>query len=177
MATMKEIAEVNRKVNRALASSAAAIGANVHISDIPGYWPQRYDDTMMETMKQAMEAVLPDTEIYCGVKDWGTGSSDLGDISALMPTVQPAIPGASGAGHGTDYYITDPESACVKSASVQLTMLALLLKDNAKLAKQAIAGFKPDFESKQDYFAYMDGLFTQRRAVTYLGKNTAVLNF
>ena len=53
-ATMKEIAEVNRKVNRALASSAAAIGANVHISDIPGYWPQRHDDTMMETMKQAM---------------------------------------------------------------------------------------------------------------------------
>ena len=173
-ATMDEITAVNRKVNRALAATAAAMGAKVHLRDVPGYWPRRHPENGRQLVVEAMEQVLDVAE---AVDYWGTGCSDMGDVGAVMPALHPSISGASGEDHGCDYYITDPECACVKSAQVQLVMLGMLLGDGAARAKEIISTYEPAFGSKEEYFAYMDRLSLDMDAVSYRGDCEAILTY
>ena len=52
-ATMESILENNEKINRAIAGSAAALGAGVTITDRPGYSPRKQDMGMMLVAKEA----------------------------------------------------------------------------------------------------------------------------
>ena len=52
-------------------------------------------------------------------------------------------------------------------------MLYLLLKDDAKRAKEIIAEFKPLFNSKEEYFTYIDALFSEGDRITYNEDNIA----
>ena len=101
-----------------------------------------------------------------------TGSTDMGDLSRIMPTVQPYACGAKGTFHGNDFYIVDPERACVDAAKWQLAMAKRLLENGATLAKQIIADFKPEFPSKQAYFDYMDSLNTSGKRISALDEDT-----
>ena len=173
--TMEAIVQENRKINRAIAASAAAMGANVRIQDIPGYHPIRNCVGMLPVMKQAMEQVL-DHVIY-EPETIRSGCSDVGDLSSIMPMIHPYIGGAVGNSHGNDYYIDDPETACVNSAKVQLVFLKLLLQNNAATAKQIIADFQPIYGSIEEYFRYMDSLSIDKQAVTYEPDGTVILKF
>lgn len=174
-ATMDQIVEVNHKVNRALAASAAAMGAKVQLKDIPGYWPRRYDENLMLLMKETMELVL--NKVTYNPTGWGTGCSDIGDIGSIMPTIHPYIGGAAGTEHGSDYSIIDPDTACVESAKVQVAFLQMLLKDGGKEARKTIDNYKPVFVTKEDYFAYVDRLALDCQAVSYQENGDVVLRF
>ena len=173
-ASMDAIMEANKKINRAIAATAAAMGAKAQIVDFPGYWVRKYDVNLMETIRDAMEQVLD--AVKYRPENWGTGCSDIGDVGAVMPTVHPTVGGATGIGHGDNYYIADPVSACVKSAQIQLICLAMLLKDDAAKAKKVIAEYTPQFASMEDYFAYADSINLDIQAVTYEG-NKAILTY
>lgn len=174
-ATMDEIVKVNHKVNRAIAASAAAIGAKVHIRDIPGYFPRRYPKNCYQFVQEAMEQVMDKVVIEPSV--WGTGSSDMGDIASVMPALHPYVGGAVGKLHGNDWKIEDPDTACVKSAEVQLILLAMLLQDGADNAKQLIDEYEPDFASKEEYFAFADKINLDYDAVSYEEEYKAILTF
>lgn len=174
-ASVEDMVDANRKVNRALAASAAALGANVRLEDIPGYMPGKNDLEMMEVTRQAME--LAGVKVDFRAEGWGTGSTDMGDIASVMPSIHPYMGGAVGKGHGNDYYIADPETACITSAKVQLNMLALLLGNGAERAKKIIAEYKPIFPSKEAYFEAMENLRLDCTAVTYDGQGQAHLIF
>ncbi|MBQ5739729.1 MAG: amidohydrolase [Oscillospiraceae bacterium] len=174
-ATMNEIVEVNRKVNRAIAASAAAIGAKVHLRDIPGYWPRKHPESFFPALRQAMEQVVDNVKI--NATDWGAGCSDMGDVGAVMPALHPYISGSVGTAHGNDYLISDPDTACIKSAALQLVYLSIILGNDAAEAKRIIADYEPDFSSMQDYLAFMDKLNLDMDAVSYEDDVTAVLNF
>ena len=96
-----------------------------------------------------------------------SGCSDVGDLSSVMPMIHPYVSGASGKSHGNDYVITDPDTACVDSAKVQLCFLKLLLENNAENAKQVIANYTPVYPTKADYFRFMDSLNIDKQAVSY----------
>jgi metal-dependent amidase/aminoacylase/carboxypeptidase family protein len=174
-ATMEAIVDANRKVNRAIAAAAAGMGAKVRLWDVPGYWPRSSSVPAMELMKQAMEQVMEN--VTYKPKFWGGGCTDLGDICAVMPALHPYIGGAEGKGHGNDYRITDPDTACVKSAQVQLMYLAMLLRNDGAEAKKIIEEYQPYFASMQDYFAYMDKLNIDKEAVTYGEGNDISISF
>lgn len=174
-ATMDAIVQANKKVNRAIAASAAAMGANVVIRDTPGYHPIRNCKGLIPVMRQAMEQVL-DT-VVCEPETIRSGCSDVGDLSGLMPMIHPYISGAGGKSHGSDYYITDPETACVSSAKVQLLFLKLLLENGAQKAKEVIAEFTPVYANKEEYFRLMNELSIDRQAVTYEEDGKVTLQF
>lgn len=173
--TMEAIVRENRKINRAIAASAAAMGGNVRIQDIPGYHPIRNCVDLLPVMKQAMEQVL-DHVIY-EPETIRSGCSDVGDLSSVMPMIHPYIGGAVGNSHGNDYYIDDPETACVNSAKVQLVFLKLLLQKGAEIANQVISDFRPIYDSEEAYFRYMDSLSIDRQAVAYEPDGAVVLRF
>ena len=176
-ATMEQIVEVNRKVNRAMAASAAAIGAKVHLQDVPGYWPRIHPEDGCLLFVDAMKEVFPEDKVKYNPSGWGTGCSDMGDVGAVMPALHPHIGGAVGNSHGSEYYITDPELACVKSAAVQLAFLVMALRNGGERAKSVIDNYEPAFESMQAYFDFVDKLALDCDAVEYLGDHEAKLTF
>lgn len=173
-ATMDEIVAVNQKVNRALAASAAAMGANVVLQDIPGYWPRKHPEDGIQLVLEAMQPVVSKATAS---HSWSTGCSDMGDVGAVMPALHPTVGGASGDFHGANFKITDPETACVKSAMIQLLMLRLLLQDGGARAKSIIENYQPEFSSMQEYFDFVDGLNLDQQAVSYGEDGQITLTF
>lgn len=175
-ASLEIIRAVNRKINRALAASAAAIGANVSLCDRPGYMPLNNDATLKEISRQALSAFLPESEIWVD-DEWSTGCTDMGDLSAVMPVIQPYACGATGAGHGNDYYVADPERACVNASKYFLAMLRLLLKESAAGARRVMEKQVTLFPSQQAYFDAIDQLCMDRTAVVYQENGDVLLSF
>ena len=172
--TMEDIREANNKVNRALAASAAALGAGVILCDRPGYFPRLHSRPFMELAVEAMEQVLQG--VTYAPDGWGTGCSDIGDVSAVMPTIHPYIGGCIGTEHGDNYAVADGDAACVDMARVQSLILELLLENDAVRAKEIVAEFQPTCGSIAEYLDYTGSLILDREAVKYDEKGNVLLN-
>ena len=165
-ASFDGIVKANKRINQALCGAALSIGCNVEIQDFPGYAPNINSTEMLDVAQEAAALAVPE-EVYDRTNHFNTGSTDMGDLSSIMPVVHPYAAGATGTGHGADYYIVDPEKACVKSAKWQLGMVKILLSNNAQRAKEIVANFKPLFESKDAFLAYCDSLNDSGDRITY----------
>jgi len=164
--TYSAIVNANKKVNRALIGAALSLGANVEIIDTPGYAPLNNSTEMMQVAKEAAAMAYPDVE--CGFGNgYSSGSTDMGDLSMIMPVIHPYAPGAIGNSHGSDYYITDACKACVDCAKWQLAMLSLLLGENGERARRIVSGYKPEFASKEAYLEYVDSLYGDGDRIVY----------
>lgn len=166
--------ETNKRVNRALCAGALALGANLEITDVPGYAPLCNQEDMAKIAIEAW-ASLDDTP--CERRPIGTGSTDFGDLSCIMPALHPHIAGATGTSHGADYYIKNPEKTCVNSAAWQLMILHGLLKDNAKKALEIIDGYEPQFSSKEAYFASVDRMDCDGERIDYDAQQNAKIDY
>lgn len=156
---------VNKRVNRALIGGALSLGANIEIEDTNGYAPLKHCDKMIQLTEDAA-AFLPEVP-YRKWDTTSTGSTDMGDLCCVMPVIHPSAPGAVGTPHGADYYIADPDLACVVSAKWQVAMLTLLLQDDAKRAKEIVDSYEAPFASKEAYFAYIDSLCSEGERISY----------
>lgn len=170
-AEFEGIKEANKRVNRALCGAALSLGANVDIQDSPGYAPLFNDDEMMQIAQET--AGIVEGQPFTRYDNIGSGSSDMGDLSVIMPVVHPYIPGCTGTGHGSDYIVADPVLACVGSAKWQIAMLTELLKDDAKRANAVINGFKPKVASKEEYFEYIDSFACSGNRILYKNDGSA----
>ena len=175
-ASIDAIVSANNRINRALASSAAAMGANVHLQDFPGYCPLYNDKNLYQLTVDVVKEGFGEEWIQEDTK-WGTGCTDMGDISCVMPTVQPYCSGACGVGHGSDYGINDPETALVVSAQYQVLMAEALLSNNAEMAQKVIKEADLLYPDKKDYFAAVDKIFLDKKAVTQNEDGTITLDF
>lgn len=162
----------NKKINQALCGAALSIGANIEIIDTPGYAPLFNDQNLIALTKEAADLVIPE-EAFVVSDSIASGSTDMGELCGLMPVVHPYSGGAIGRAHGDDYYVSDPDRACIKSAKLQLAMLCLLLQDGAKRAKDIIENFKPLFCSKEEYFKYIDTFWSDGDRIIYKDNGTA----
>ena len=111
-ATIEPILEANTKVDRALRGAALAVGAGVEITTLPGYLPLAPNETLVELYGGNAEKLVDPSDIN---PDLGhrSGSTDMGDLSQIMPCLHPYSGGAQGNGHGSDYEIVDYETAAV----------------------------------------------------------------
>lgn len=169
-------ADINRKINRAVAASAAAVGAKVHLCDMAGYLPGAYDKNLTDIMIEGMEEVVGEGNAKYIHEPWDTGCSDMGDISQVMPAVHAFGSGAAGAGHGPTHRIADFDSACMDSAKAQVVIVRKLLENDASRAKEVIANAAPHFKSKEEYLAHVESLFIDKEAVIYNEDGTVTLD-
>ena len=154
--TNEAIMDANIKVDRALRAGAMALGATVEINTLPGYMPLRDDREMQKLfMQNAHELFGAEGCTQAGHR---TGSTDMGDISHIMPAVHPSMSGASGISHGNDFLITDKEMAYLAPAK-SLALLAVdLLHGNAEKANEIAARHKP-IMTREEYLAYQNEIF------------------
>lgn len=171
------VAEVSAKVNRALAASAASIGCNVVISDLPGYFPMTNDPNLLMLSKEAMNLVTDTDKVSVLPDVWDTYSTDMGDVSAIFPVIYLHCGGATGKSHGSDYRVSDVNSACVNSAKCQLMLIDLLLRDGAAAAQKVIKLARQPFSSVEDYLTYVDQHTFTKTAVFYNDDGSITLDF
>ena len=165
-ASFDAILDANRKVDRALAAGALALGARVSVSDRPGYAPLVNSPELVEAAGEAMRALLGADRVKI-TNEWTTGCTDMGDVSCIMPVLHPHIAGAAGKSHGDDYHLVDREMACVNSAKGQLLLMALLMENGAARAKQVVERYHAPYESKAAYFATLDAILRDRELIEY----------
>ena len=93
-ASFDAICSANRKVNRALVGAALSIGANIDIIDMPGYATLINDDNMISVSSDAAMLAIPEYE-FSRSNAVISVSTDMGDLSCIMPVVHPFTGGAT----------------------------------------------------------------------------------
>ena len=154
-ATVDAIVDANRKVDRALRAGAMAVGGQVEITTIPGYLPLRQNVTMNEMYRANAVSLVGESNM--GVRRHGTGSTDMGDVSQLMPAIHPYVGGATGLGHGNNYVVRDYGLAVVTAAKALADTVVDLLADGAEGAGKVLANHQPAM-TKDEYLQLMRGL-------------------
>ena len=101
---------------------------------------------------------------------------DMGDLAMIMPVLHPYMGGAVGKGHGNDYYITDPETACVICAMWQVAMLTVLLENGGVVAKEIVEKYDAPFTSKEEFLATQDKVCKSGNRVEYLENGEIRIN-
>ncbi len=151
-ASLDAIKKGNRAVNRAFAGACEMIGATYEYTDLPGYLPISESRELSETMEGVAKDILGEDGLVFGREI--TGSSDIGDVSLLLPTIQPSIGGFEGTLHSSDFKISDPYTAYISAAKILSGTAAELLAEDAAKAKMVKNGFKPKL-TKEEYINYL----------------------
>jgi metal-dependent amidase/aminoacylase/carboxypeptidase family protein len=152
--SVEAILDANAKVDRALRAGALALGATVEIETLPGYLPMRCDDAMAAHFKQTM-ARLVGEDHYRQIGH-RTGSTDMGDLSQVMPVLHPYIGGARGSGHGADFQIADPALAYIAPAKALAAMAIDMLADGAAGAREVVRARPP--MTRAQYLSFQRGI-------------------
>ncbi len=156
--TAPAILDANEKVNRALRAGAMAVGAKVNIVTIPGSMPLVAYPQLWSTYRGNAVSITSQQEI--GNTGHRTGSSDIGDVSQIMPAIHPVCAGASGTPHGNNYLIKDYQLALINPAKAMAMTVIDLLADGAIGAKEVLAKSRPPM-TKEQYVKSLDGLFAE----------------
>jgi len=139
--------DASRKVDRSLRAGAMAMGAKVEITTIPSYLPIRNHPELTALFRRNADTVLG-AENVTTARPRG-GSTDVGDISHLMPTIQPYARSATGISHGADFVIKDYDVGITHPAAITAMTIVDLLSGEASGAQTVLSAFKPALTKEQ----------------------------
>lgn len=152
---IEAIEDASRKVDRALKSGALATGAKIEITTVPGYLPV-IPTKPSKTVLDIAKTILPNGNVKEIEFDAHTaGSSDVGDLTHIMPVIKFATGGVNGGLHSENFKVIDEEIAYITTAKIMALTAYRLLKDKAKEAREIKESFKPKF-TVNEYKSYMD---------------------
>ncbi|PNT92555.1 amidohydrolase [Clostridium thermosuccinogenes] len=130
--TIEAMQDANEKVNRAIRGASYAIGTTVEIDDMAGYLPLHQNEAMSSLFAQNAAELLGNEAVQSGLPF--PGSTDVGDLSYIMPVIQPTVSGFCGAAHSRDFCIEDRELAYIVPAKLMALTAIDLLRDGARHA-------------------------------------------
>lgn len=158
-ANLTALEDAGRKFDRAFIGCAEAIGARAEVETWQGYMPVRFEPTA-EAQRLAVKALDPDGRLIVeegSEAQQNAASTDLGDLSHVMPVVNFTHSGVRGALHSADFEVTDEEKALIIPAKMFALTAYHLLKSGAALANEVINGFEPIF-TIEEYKKYVEAL-------------------
>jgi amidohydrolase len=146
------------KVDRALRAGAMAVGGSVTITTLPGYLPIRSESTMVGLHRANAESLVGAGRVTgLGHR---TGSTDMGDLSQIMPVIHPYVVAASGNAHGDDYLIGDYGLAVLTAAKAMAMTVIDLLSEGAQKALEIKREFRAPMKSAA-YLKLMRGMLKE----------------
>ncbi len=156
--TMDAIDKTHTRVDAALKAGGDAVGAKTLIETLPGMFPLSCNKRMNELFAANAKLANPEVEI----RDAGhfNASTDMGDVSHLMPVIHPFIGGTDGLLHAPEFHMVDFNAAVLLPAKAFAMMLVDLLYDDAKEARGILADFKP-LLTKAEYIAKLESYFNK----------------
>ena len=156
--SMEAIDATHKKVDAALKAGGDAVGAKTIIETLPGQLPLACNEKMNELF--VANAKIADPKV--AVKDAGhfSASTDMGDVSHLMPVIHPFIGGTNGLLHTKDFCVVSYKDAVLLPAKTFAMMIIDLLAEDAKGAKAILADYKP-LLTKEEYVKKLEGYFSK----------------
>ncbi len=145
------VMDASGKVDRALRAGALALGAQVEIETLPGPMPLLCDRTMASLFERAAKGLVGQ-EHYRDIPH-RSGSTDMGDVSQVIPVLHPYMGGAQGPGHAATFAIVDKQLGYVLPAKALAAMVVDLLADGAAGAREVVAKAKPPM-TRAGYLAF-----------------------
>lgn len=158
--TLDAIKKTAEKVDRAYTGAAYAIGAEAEIVTTQGYLPiiARHADQVLIDAAEVLKEERQDLTIENITDDMiNFASTDVGDLTHIMPVLNFTFSGAEGALHSKDYRITDPYKLHIMPAKMMAITAYRLLKDGAAEAKAIVENFEPVM-TKEEYMEYAQAL-------------------
>ena len=125
------------------------------IEDTPGQMPLKYNKGLAKAYGENARMFYEEKEILPYLDT--TASTDMGDVSLLMPVLHSLSSGITGGLHSKDYRIVDKEDAYITPVKIFCCMLIDLLWDQAQEAKTILQDFKPEL-TKAQYLEMMDSM-------------------
>ena len=156
--SLEAIIEANDKVDRALRAGAMAIGAQVKITNLGQMLPLMQDPIMAETYRLNAESLVGKGNV--GEKGHQGGSTDMGDLSFLMPTLHPYAYAASGQSHGVDFVINDYSLGVVTAAKAMAGLVVDMLSDQGHTGQKVVENHKPKL-SKTEYLKLTRSFYSE----------------
>ena len=157
--TVEAIRDANKKVDRSLKAGALGIGTQVEIVNTPGYLPLVQESALTDIWVNNSKALLGEERVHF-IGPSG-GSTDMGDITHILPGIHPYAGGFQGGMHGSDFQVTDEEMAYIIPAKLYAMTVIDLLYDDARAARDITQNFTPAL-SKDEYLALLDSFaYTQ----------------
>jgi metal-dependent amidase/aminoacylase/carboxypeptidase family protein len=151
---MKHLLE---KTERAFRSGGEAVGAATEIRRLSGYLPLMCNEEMNALFAENARQFVPESRVTA--VHFFKASTDMGDITHLMPAIHPLVGGVDGALHAANFEAVDDMAAVITPAKiVASTLVDLLFNDAAKI--QAITKNSQPMLTKQAYLHLLDALFT-----------------
>lgn len=154
--SLDAIQDANRKTTRAFQGGALALGAEAEIEDTPGYLPV--------IAQKAPPALLQAAGLLAGEAEIGEVdlaqhnalSTDVGDLSHLLPVVNFTTGGFRGGLHQADFTITDPYKAYIVPAKLMALTAYRLLQNGGAAARALKEDYRPVL-TKSQYLDYLSG--------------------
>lgn len=156
--TMEAIDKSHKKVDAALKAGGDAIGAQTIIETMPGQMPLDCSERMNELFIENAKAINPEIAI----EDAGHfgGSTDMGDVSQIMPAIHPYVGGTVGLLHTKEFNCIDFNACVLDTAKAFAGVIVDLLFDEAQEAKEIIKNNPPNL-TKEEYIQRMDAYFSK----------------
>lgn len=151
--TKEAIDKGTRIVDRCAKAASEMMDITYEMETIPGYLPLKQDKNLTSILHRVASPILGEENIEYGVDS--VGSSDIGDISQMIPTLQPTMGGYNGGLHSSDFSPVDIWQSALKGGELLASLVYELLKDDGKEAKNVISSFVPSM-TKEEYFKYLD---------------------
>ncbi len=150
--TVPVIEETLARVLRAFRAGGDAVGAKTECAVLPGMFPLAGCPALYELFYKNSEPFVRPENFFDG--GHMSGSTDMGDISQIMPAMHPSTGGTDGTLHAADARVADYNAAViVPGKSMAATVIDLLSQDAAE-ARNILSAFKPNLTRKQ----YLDKL-------------------
>lgn len=157
-ASVDAFLDASAKVDRALRAGAMSVGGSVEITTLPGYLPIRSDESLLELYSRNAAELVGESNLRRLTHR--TGSTDMGDVSQLMPVMHPYVNAASGVGHGADYVVRDYELGVIAGAKAMAMTVIDLLADGGAKARRIAAEYRAPM-NKASYLKLMRSMLSE----------------
>jgi amidohydrolase len=157
--TVEGLLDANRKVDRSARAGAMAVGGSAEIESALLALPLRNDPDLIDLFRTNAESLVGPE----GFRQGGhlAGSTDLGDLSHIMPCLHSSAGGVAGSLHETDFRVTDHELATLIPARALAMIVIDLLADDAQAAYRVLQRSPPAMTRAQ-FLALHDRLTSEQ---------------
>jgi amidohydrolase len=150
------IEETLARVVRAFKAGGDAVGAKTECKVLPGMFPLSGCEDLYELFYRNSEPFVAEEDFFDG--GHMSGSTDMGDISQIMPAAHPMTGGMDGILHGAEARVVDYDAAVVIPGKSMAGTVIDLLSDGAAEAKRIVSTFKPNL-TKDEYLKKLNAYF------------------
>ena len=153
VAAMRQLLE---KTARAFRSGGDALGAITEIVSRSGYLPLVCNENLNMLFAENARQYIPKHQVTA--VDFFNASTDMGDITHLMPAIHPLTGGTDGALHAANFEVADYMAAIIIPAKIIASTLIDLLTDDAAKMRSINENYQPLLNKKM-YLDILDSFF------------------